>query len=49
MRLYTNVKLHETMCRAQALRTVTLDCVFLELWPFEIENSRFCDMVVSAL
>ena len=30
----------------QSIRTVTLDCVFLELWPFEFENSRFCDMVV---
>ena len=47
---------HETLhkCKAtcddvQSARTITLDCVFLELWSFEIENSRFCDMVVSAL
>ena len=33
----------------QSARAVTLDCVFLELWPFEMENSRFCDMVVSAI
>ena len=33
----------------QGARIVTMDCVILELWPFEIENSRFCDMVVSAL
>ena len=45
---------HETLhkCKAtwddlQSARIVTLDSIFLELWPFEIENSRFCDMVVS--
>ena len=26
----------------QNTRTVILDCIFFELWPFEMENGRIC-------
>ena len=37
------------MRRRAERKNRTLDCVFMELWPFETENSRFCDIVVCAL
>ena len=33
----------------QSARTVTLDCLFLELCSFETENSRYCNLIMSAL
>ena len=29
----------------QNTRTVILDCIFFELWPFEMENGRICILV----
>ena len=39
---------HEIVQNAKNI-TVTLDCLILELLPFEIENSIFSDLLVSAL
>ena len=46
MKLYTNVN---NMRRRAERNNRNSGLCILELWPFEIENSRFCDMVVAAL
>ena len=48
MKLYENAKKHETI-NLQCARTVSMYCIFLGLWPIEIENRRFCNRVVSTV
>ena len=45
MDLQTNINQCEDV---QNATTVTLECKVLEFRPVEVENSRFCDVIVLA-
>ena len=48
MKPHTNINQH--LDNVQNARIVTLDCIFLELLPFENEKKkRFCDLILSTL